>query len=216
VSALPAEPVPGDPTVAPRSPEPEPSGLELSGQDRRRRRTQRALQEAAIALAGRHGLAEVTVEDIAAAAGVSRRTFFNHFPTKAAALFDPDPSDAERLARLLAAASGAADPWRALQSALVGFVAGHENVIVVRRGLIDASPELGQYHRTAHAHVEVAIDHWARSQPGLDDFLATLYAHTAGAILLAAFMSWRPDDPPELLPELVRRGFERVASGLGR
>jgi AcrR family transcriptional regulator len=210
---MPAQPVPagqpvppGEVTAAPVS----------SGQERRRRRTQRALQNAAIALVGRHGLAEVTVDEIAAAAGVSRRTFFNHFPTKAAALFDPDPSDAERLARLLSAASGSADPWRALQSALVGFVAGHENVIVVRRRLIAASPELAQYHRTAHAHVEVAIDHWAQAQPGLDDFLATLYAHTAAAIILGSFMSWQPEDPPELLPELVRRGFEQVANGLRR
>jgi AcrR family transcriptional regulator len=187
-----------------------------SGQERRRRRTQRALQEAAIALTGRRGLAAVTVEDIAAAAGVSRRTFFNHFPTKAAALFDPDPSDADRLAQLLAAASGSADPWRALQTALVSFVAGHENVIVVRRRLIAGSPELAQYHRTAHAHVEVAIDRWAHEQPGLGDFLATLYGHTAGAILLAAFVSWQPDDPPELLPELVLRGFEQLAGGLRR
>jgi AcrR family transcriptional regulator len=207
VSALPAEPAPaGDLSGAPAP----------SGQQRRRRRTQRALQEAAITLTGRCGLAGVTVDDIAAAAGVSRRTFFNHFPTKAAALFDPDPSDAERLARLLSAASGSADPWPALQSALVSFVAGHENVIVVRRRLIAASPELAQYHRTAHAHVEVAIDHWAHAQPGLDDFLATLYAHTAAAIILGSFMSWQPEDPPELLPELVRRGFEQVADGLGR
>jgi hypothetical protein len=27
-------------------------------------------------------------------------------------------------------------------------------------------------------------------------------------------MSWQPDDPSELLPELVRRGFEQVANGL--
>src|SRR5271170_6972306 len=149
---MPAQPIP----AAPAS----------SGQERRRRRTQRALQNAAIELVGSRGLAEVTVDEIAAAAGVSRRTFFNHFPTKAAALFDPDPSDAERLARLLSAASGSADPWRALQSALVGFVAGHENVIVVRRRLIAASPELDRYHRAAHAHVEVAIERWARAQPG--------------------------------------------------
>jgi AcrR family transcriptional regulator len=207
VSALPAQPVPpGQLTAAPVS----------SGQERRRRRTQRALQNAAITLVGTRGLAEVTVEEIAAAAGVSRRSFFNHFPTKAAALFDPDPSDAERLAQLLAAASGSSHPWQALQAALVSFVAGHENVIVVRRRLIAASPELAQYHRTAHAHVEVAIDVWARAQPGLDDFLATLYAHTAAAILLGSFMSWQPEDPPELLPELVRRGFEQVAIGLGR
>jgi AcrR family transcriptional regulator len=213
VSALPAKTVPADDLTA----APAPSGTATpasSGQERRRRRTQRALQQAAIELTGRHGLTGVTVDDIAAAAGVSRRSFFNHFPTKAAALFDPDPSDAERLARLLAAASGSADPWRALQSVLVEFVTGHENVIVVRRRLVAASPELDQYHRTAHAHVEVAIERWALAQPGLDEFLATLYAHTAGGILLASFMSWRPDEPPELLPELVRRGFEQVASGL--
>ena len=210
---MPAQPVPAD---QPASPGQLTAAPVSSGQERRRRRTQRALQDAAIALVGRHGLAEVTVEEIAAAAGVSRRTFFNHFPTKAAALFDPDPSDAERLARLLSAASGSADPWRALQSALVSFVAGHENVIVVRRRLIAASPELAQYHRIAHAHVEVAIDRWAHAQPGLDDFLATLYAHTAAGIILGSFMSWQPEDPPELLPELVRRGFEQVANGLGR
>jgi AcrR family transcriptional regulator len=210
---MPAQPVPADQPVPPGQLTAAPVS---SGQERRRRRTQRALQNAAIALVGGRGLAEVTADDIAAAAGVSRRTFFNHFPTKAAALFDADPADAERLARLLAAASGSADPWRALQSALVSFVAGHENVIVVRRRLISASPELAQYHRTAHAHVEVAIDHWAHAQPGLDDFLATLYAHTAAAIILGSFMSWQPEDPPELLPELVRRGFEQVANGLGR
>jgi AcrR family transcriptional regulator len=210
---MPAQPVPADKPVPPGQLTAAPVS---SGQERRRRRTQRALQNAAIALVGGRGLAEVTADDIAAAAGVSRRTFFNHFPTKAAALFDPDPADAERLAQLLAAASGSADPWRALQSALVSFVAGHENVIVVRRRLIAASPELAQYHRIAHAHVEVAIDHWAHAQPGLDDFLATLYAHTAAAIILGSFMSWQPEDPPELLPELVRRGFEQVANGLVR
>ena len=210
---MPDQPVPADQPVHPGQLTAAPVS---SGQARRRRRTQRALQNAAIALVGGRGLAEVTADDIAAAAGVSRRTFFNHFPTKAAALFDPDPSDAERLAQLLAAASGSADPWRALQSALVSFVAGHENVIVVRRRLIAASPELAQYHRIAHAHVEVAIDHWAHAQPGLDDFLATLYAHTAAAIILGSFMSWQPEDPPDLLPELVRRGFEQVANGLRR
>jgi AcrR family transcriptional regulator len=186
----------------------------ISGQERRRRESWRALQAAAITLAGRHGLAAVTVDDIAAAAGVSRRTFFNHFPTKAAALFDPDPADAERLARLLAAAAGAADPWRALAAACVDFVSGHEDVIAVRRRLVAESPELDQYHRAAHRHVEVALVEWARAQPGLDDFLATLLAQTAAAMMVTAFYTWRPDDPPDLLPQLVRRGFDRVAEGL--
>lgn len=186
----------------------------VPGQEQRRRESWRALQAAAIALVGSRGLARVTVDDIAEAAGVSRRTFFNHFATKAAALFDPDPSDAERLARLLAEAHGSSRPWRALQSVCVSFVTGHENVLAVRRKLIAESPELDQYHRTAHTHVEVAIHRWAREQPGLDDFLATLYAQTAGAILMTAFMTWQPDNPAELLPQLVQHAFDQLAEGL--
>jgi AcrR family transcriptional regulator len=172
------------------------------------------LQAAAIALVGERGLAAVTVDDIATAAGVSRRTFFNHFPAKAAALFDPDPSDAERLARLLADADGAGDPWQALATVCVDFVSGHEDVIAVRRRLVAESPELDQYHRTAHQHVEITLGEWAHAQPGLNDFDATLLAQTAAAIMITAFYTWRPDDPADLLPQLVRRGFDRVAEGL--
>jgi AcrR family transcriptional regulator len=186
----------------------------MTGQERRRRESWRMLQAAAIALVGEHGLAAVTVDDIAAAAGVSRRTFFNQFPTKAAALFDPDPSDAERLARLLAKADGAGDPWQALTATCVEFVSGHEDVIAVRRRLVAESPELDQYHRVAHRHAEIALAEWARAQPGLSDFQATLLAQTAAAIMITAFYSWRADDPTELLPQLVRRGFDLVAEGL--
>jgi hypothetical protein len=33
-------------------------------------------------------------------------------------------------------------------------------------------------------------------------------------MMVTAFYTWRPDDPPDLLPQLVRRGFDRVAEGL--
>lgn len=45
-------------------------------------RTRRELQEAAFELAQTRPLADLSVADIATAAGVSRRTFFNHFAVK--------------------------------------------------------------------------------------------------------------------------------------
>lgn len=48
----------------------------------RSRRTRQDIHRAALGLARTRQVQEITVEQIAEAAGVSRRTFFNHFPTK--------------------------------------------------------------------------------------------------------------------------------------
>jgi AcrR family transcriptional regulator len=185
----------------------------LTAREQQRLESWRALQAAALALVDRRGFAAVTVDDIAAAAGVARRTFFNHFPTKAAALFDPDPDDARRLAQLLAEADGTSELWATLRRVCVSFVAGHENVIAVRRRLIAESPELDQYHRAAHRHVELALDRWARRQRPGDPFTATLIAHTASAVFTSSFATWQPDDEPQLLVDLVDRGFVLLAHG---
>jgi AcrR family transcriptional regulator len=182
----------------------------LSVRETARRDINRSLQTAALALVARHGFTAVTVDDIATDAGVSRRTFFNHFPTKAAALFDPDPDDADRLAELLAAAEGCERLWPALQAVCEEFVAGHETVIAVRRRLIAESAELDQYNRTAHRHVEVALQEWAsRQRPG-DPYLAALTAQAAAAVLTTAFWAWHPDQDPGVLVALVSRGFMLV------
>lgn len=57
--------------------------------DRQRLRTRRALADSALRLFAERGYDATTIDDIAAAAGVTQRTFFHHFPTKAAAAF-PD------------------------------------------------------------------------------------------------------------------------------
>jgi AcrR family transcriptional regulator len=187
--------------------------VEPSSREVQRRQSSRALQAAAIDLVGRHGLAAVTVDDVAAAAGVSRRTFFNHFPTKAAALFDPDPEDAERLAALLAATPRPGALWPALREVCLTFAAGHEAVLPVRRRLVAEFPELDAYHRTAHRHVEQALGSWARHQCPADPFAAGLAAEAAGAVLVAAFTAWSHEDDPTAFTALVARGFDLVAGG---
>ena len=197
-----------------RNPPPYPEGVYTSStRDRSRLDSTRALARAALRLVERDGFDEVTVDAIAAEAGVSRRTFFNHFPTKAAALFDPDPDDARRLSALLDAADGTSSPWAGLRVVCTTFVGGHEDVIAVRRRLVALSPELDQYHRTAHRHVEVALREWALRQPSADPYLADLMASTAATVMITAFSTWQAHHDPVERVELVDRGSARVENG---
>ncbi|WP_457949047.1 TetR/AcrR family transcriptional regulator [Pseudarthrobacter sp. alpha12b] len=65
--------------------------------ERKRAATRRAITAAARSMTAEHGLTGYTVEEVCEAAGISRRTFFNYFPTKEDAIIghadDDIPSD---------------------------------------------------------------------------------------------------------------------------
>jgi len=82
-----AAPPPRDPAASPASPA---SQRPRSRREARKARTRREIYRAALDLFGRRGFDGVTVEEICAAAGVARGTFFAHFPTKASLLFEFD------------------------------------------------------------------------------------------------------------------------------
>ena len=81
-------------TLADTAPVAEPR---TSLRERKKLATRRSLRRHALDLVAQRGFMHVTVEDIAEAADVSPRTFFNYFPSKEAALFGADP---ERIARM--------------------------------------------------------------------------------------------------------------------
>jgi AcrR family transcriptional regulator len=91
----------------------------VSRRDQQKEQTRLDLALAALELAKAHGLAGVRVPEIAAAVGVSTRTFNNYFPSKEAAIVFPATLRGARLADNLAARP-AADP---LAEALVEAVA---------------------------------------------------------------------------------------------
>jgi AcrR family transcriptional regulator len=59
--------------------------------ERKKLATRRRLRRVALALFAEHGYSNVTAEEIAEAAEVSTRTFFNYFPSKEAVLLTADP-----------------------------------------------------------------------------------------------------------------------------
>ncbi len=75
--------------------------------ERKKQQTRRAIHEAALRLIDEHGLESTTVEAICREAVVAPRTFFNYFPSKAAAALDlPDQVVDEEAAERFRTARG--------------------------------------------------------------------------------------------------------------
>lgn len=68
------------------------SGSADSIREARRHETSRRISHCARVLADEHGIDGFTMDDLAAAAEVSRRTLFNYFPGKDAAVFGEKPA----------------------------------------------------------------------------------------------------------------------------
>jgi AcrR family transcriptional regulator len=64
------------------------SGLEPGLRERKKLQTRHAIHQAALELIDEQGLEATTIDQICSAADVSSRTFFNYFPSKAAAALD--------------------------------------------------------------------------------------------------------------------------------
>ena len=140
--------------------------------DRKRRQTRAAIAQAAMGLFVQRGFDQVSVAQIAAAAGVSQKTVYNYFPAKADMFFD-EASDI--LAELLAAVRYRTAGQSALE-AVMTFVAGRAEWAAGRR---PASPT-GAFRRliaasaALQAHQRLMFGRYERA-------LASLLAEETGA-----------------------------------
>ena len=187
--------------------------------DQRKLDTLAALRRAALDLALENGVEEITVADIAASAGVSRRTFFNYFATKEDALVGENPELAEFLRQALAVRPAGEPALTALHRALretvtVFFTDDIRDRLAARHRLISAYPALLPRHLARYAAFEqlLAESITARSAEGGPDpeLLATM---AASAVRLCARQWTRDGDPP--LADRIDTAFTALRDGLG-
>lgn len=91
---------------------------------RKREETGRRIGEAGFRLMAERGYEATTLDAIAEAAGISRRTFFHYFKSKEEVLLAWQDGFAERFRAIVLAQDGAATPLEALANAQVALVAG--------------------------------------------------------------------------------------------
>ncbi|MFC5834794.1 TetR/AcrR family transcriptional regulator [Nonomuraea insulae] len=171
----------------------------------------RRLRQAALTLFEQRGFAAVSIDDIAEAAGVSRRTFFNHFDTKAGTLFDPDPGEAAQIADLLAREIGA-DPWIALTRALKAYLTAEFRTVSARRRILADQPELNRFLWVANAHFEESIVDWLHDL-GITGLNARTMSGMALVCVRESFTVWDAGGGPAQLFEILDQTFALAASG---
>ena len=178
--------------------------------------TWRALHEAAVRLMLERSFEEVSVEEIAAAAKVSRATFFNYFRSKEAVVLDPDPAMAEVAAQILAARPQDEPMWVSLTESVIDFVNRNADRFIVKYRIKATSPTLAESRRNAGLPFWEELRRWlsGRVPEGPHArFHVDLITSIAMAVAETAAATWNPDDGVDALAELLRIGFTAAGAG---
>ncbi|MDL4815447.1 acyl-CoA-like ligand-binding transcription factor [Actinomadura opuntiae] len=181
--------------------------------ERKKAQTRRMLQEQAMRLFLEKGFEATTVEEIAAAAGVSHMTFFRYFPTKEDVV-DYDDYD-QTLAERIAARPSGEPPLDMIRHALtqddqVAPDPAEREGMLTRMRLVLDTPALrarSWEHKNAD---ERLIAGALAAHPGHDpDALHTrVIAAAAVAAMTAAFRAWAENDGRQDLRELIDAAFD--------
>jgi AcrR family transcriptional regulator len=127
-----------------------------SRRDRKKLETRRALRWAALDLIAERGYTNVTVEDIAVAADVSTRTFFNYFSSKEAAVVGEDPEQFEQMRTSLLARPPDEDLFSAVRAV---FLEQCEHVASEASGIAEDPREWFRRMRAVHNDADLRTAH---------------------------------------------------------
>lgn len=191
-----------------------------AGRRAKKRLTRHNLRLAALRLVDAHGLDGVTTDEIAQAAGVSTRTFFNYFPTKESALVGVDSELADEVLAAIVARPAEESPLTAVRQAYLEFAAvtaADRDLWALRIQVVRANPGLGAqvfgHTTTWDRRVTAAIAERTGRDQHHDPYPA-LVATVANAARRSAVHAWAGSDSDTPLAEAIAAAFDLLAAGL--
>ena len=190
---------------------------ESVGRGRPASTSRQELSRLALGLFARQGYEETTVDEIASAAGISRRTFFRYFDAKPDAVWGEFDAELERLAARLAEAPVDEPMLEVLRRSVMAtnrFGAGELDELRIRMSLIGSVPDLVAHSAVRYEAWCDVVARFAAARLGCDpgDLAAQTVARAALGAAMAAFSSWARTGGDDLVDQ-VDRAFRLLADG---
>lgn len=176
----------------------------------RRAEIQSAVGRAALELAEEHGFEAVTAEAIAHAAGVSRATFFRHFPRKESALFCWREAWLGEFERIVAERRSGESDFAAIERAFTAIGAlyeAHRDHMVRHNAVVSASPGLQAHEAARDRDWEFAVVRAVSRDGVADDREAKWFGAALLGVLRATVRDWFEHDART---DLVAAGVEAM------
>jgi AcrR family transcriptional regulator len=172
------------------------------------------LIKAAITLFDEQGYDATTVAEIAAAAGLTKRTFFRYFTDKREVLFNGSHELLARWIGGIEAAPPGAGPMATVSAGLdevAEMFADRLPFARMRSRIIAANPELQERELIKLQSLAGAIQA-ALVDRGLAMNAATLAAQSAVTVFYVAFARWVEQDDPAAFRRLIAESLEQLRS----
>jgi AcrR family transcriptional regulator len=190
--------------------------FETGLRERKKAATRASLATAALELGVERGIEHLTVEDIAEAAGVSTRTFFNYFPTKEAAFVADDVDRGRDFVRSVAAQGDEMAPWQALRTAAVSALGRSElpeRELALKIRLSRMSPavvaeQLAQFERLEHELVDEVA---RRCGLAATDLLPRLMTAAVTAAFRATVETWLTAGSSDDFTNVLERALDALS-----
>ncbi len=187
--------------------------------ERKKVATREALSRAAARLAVEHGVERVTVEGIAAEAGVSARTFHNYFASKEEAIVAPLTDGARAVIDGLRARPAGEPIWDAIRHVVTGVVLpadGRDETIALAR-VVKRNPALVASQLCGLGEMQRQIAEVVAGRTGTEarrDLYPHLLAGAAALAMRTAVDLWADGGTGADLPELIDSAFAQLRAGL--
>lgn len=187
--------------------------------DRKRAETRAAIVHAATGLFLERGVARTSIDDIAAGAGIARRTFFLHFPSKEDVLFHYLESHVRRATGVLGVLPAEAGPEQGVVAVMAELVDLFADPGAGTDALADLRAELVTASRGLPTSLVVRLQ---RAQSDLVEALRERFPEPAGWPLLSAHLGACMGaaaaaavavERPEARAGAIRDAVERASAG---